>query len=67
MQIQYDPEVDVLTIRLRDGKQQETDEVSPGMIVDFDAQGLPLSIEILNATRVLNREKLELPFTVIVG
>ena len=67
MQIQYDPEVDVLTIRLRDGEQFETDEVSPGMIVDFDDQGLPLSIEIMNATYLLNREKLELPFTVSVG
>jgi uncharacterized protein YuzE len=67
MQIAYDPEVDVLTIRLRDGEQAETDEVTPGMIVDFDQQGLPLSIEIVNATRLLNREKLELPFVVTVG
>lgn len=67
MQINYDPEVDVLTIHLREGEQFGTDEVAPGMIVDFDDQGLPLAIEILNATRVLNREKLELPFAVTVG
>jgi uncharacterized protein YuzE len=67
MQINYDPEVDVLTVRLREREQFGTDEVAPGMIVDFDDQGLPLVIEILNATRVLNREKLELPFAVTVG
>ena len=68
MQIQYDPQVDVLTIRLRNGKPEESDEVSPGMIVDYDLEGLPLSIEILNAQRVLSPDrKLELPFEVTVG
>jgi uncharacterized protein YuzE len=68
MQIQYDPSVDVLMIRLRDGKVSESDEVAPGMIVDFDANGVPLAIEILNAERVLSPDhKLELPFQLSVG
>ncbi len=68
MQIQYDPGVDVLMIRLRDGKVEESDEVAPGMIVDFDADGRPLSIEILNAQRLLSPDaKLELPLLVTVG
>ena len=68
MQIQYDPSVDVLVIRLRDGKVSESDEVAPGMIVDFDEDGSPLAIEILNAERVLSPDhKLELPFQMSVG
>ncbi len=67
MQIHYDPTVDVLTIRLREGQIAESDEVAPGMIVDFDAERLPLAIEILNAHRVLSRDgklTLELPLNI---
>lgn len=68
MQIQYDPSVDVLVIKLRDGKPDESDEVAPGMIVDFDMDGKPLAIEILNAQRLISPDnKLELPFQLSVG
>jgi uncharacterized protein YuzE len=68
MQIQYDPAVDVLVIQLRAGKPDESDEVAPGMIVDFDEEGRPLAIEILNARRLFNSDqKLELPFQLTVG
>jgi uncharacterized protein YuzE len=68
MQIRYDPEVDVLVIHLREGRPEESDEVAPGMIVDFDEQGKPLAIEILNAQRLLSPStRLELPFQVSVG
>ena len=68
MQIQYDPDVDVLVIQLREGKPDESDEVAPGMIVDFDEEGRPLAIEILNAERLLSPgHKLEMPFQVSVG
>lgn len=55
-------------IYLRDGKVNESDEVAAGMIVDFDDEGRPMSIEILNAQRLLSPEhKLELPFQLTVG
>jgi len=45
-----------------------SDEVVPGMILDYDEDGRPLSIEILNAERLLSPDhKLELPFQVSVG
>jgi uncharacterized protein YuzE len=53
MQYSYDEEVDVLDIRLRDGQIVESDEVEPGMIVDFDASGNMLAIEILHASFLL--------------
>lgn len=68
MQIEYDPEVDVVIIRLREGRIEESDQVAPGVILDMDDNGQPLAIEILNAGRLLNaNRKLELPFRMTVG
>ena len=36
MRIRYDPTVDALYIRLRDGEIEESDEVSAGVIMDYD-------------------------------
>ncbi len=56
MKIEYDASVDALVIQLRAGKYAGSDEVAPNVIMDFDEQGEPLAIEILNARRVLNLE-----------
>lgn len=68
MRIKYDPEVDVLLIRLREGKYAESDEVAPNMIVDFEEDGQPIAIEILNAKQVLGGDEtlnLEVPMTAL--
>ncbi len=39
MKVEYDAKVDVLRIRLQDGPVEESDEPSPGVILDFDAKG----------------------------
>ncbi len=70
MKLEYDPEVDVLVIRLREGQCAESDEATEGLIIDFDAEGTPLAIEILDARRVLSPDsdkKLELPFQFSFG
>jgi uncharacterized protein YuzE len=64
MKIEYDTEADVLVIVLREGEYAESDEVAPNVIMDFDTQGEPLRIEILNARQVLglqDRITLEIP------
>lgn len=53
MRIKYDKEADVIYLRFREGKIAESDEIKEGMIVDYDAKGRPLAIEILNAKDVL--------------
>ncbi len=53
MYYSYDNEVDVLDIRLRDGKIVESDEIEPGLIVDYDAEGQMLAVEILHASSLL--------------
>ncbi len=55
MKVTYDESVDILTIRLRDGDYDESEEVAEGIIVDFDRQGKPMAIEILYAASLLGQ------------
>ena len=53
MKMRYDQEADVLYLRFREGKIAESDEVKSGLIIDYDAEGRPVAIEILNAREIL--------------
>jgi uncharacterized protein YuzE len=55
MNIEYDRETDSLTINLREAKIKESDELKPGVIVDFGYDGGVVSIEILHASRVVEK------------
>ena len=50
MQPQLDKETDTLSIILRLGKVAESDEIRPGLILDYDKAGRPVSIEFLDAS-----------------
>ncbi len=50
MKVTYDPEVDVLRIVFRDVPVEESDEDKPGVILDYDAAGVVVGMEILNAS-----------------
>jgi len=51
MRVRYDREVDILYIRLTETKIEESDEERPGTIIDYDADGMIVGIEILNASK----------------
>ncbi len=53
MKARYDPEADALYIRFTDTPVTESEEVRPGFVLDFDADGRIVSIEILDASECL--------------
>ena len=57
MKMNYDPKADALYIRLRKTKIEESDEISDGIIVDYDASGKPVGIEFLSAAKLLGGRK----------
>jgi YD repeat-containing protein len=60
MKVTYDPEVDVLRIALSDAPVEESDEEKPGVVLDYDADGNVVGIEILDASkRMENPRSLE--------
>ena len=51
MRVIYDTKVDILTIILSDAPVAESDEDKPGVILDYDASGGIVSLEVLDASR----------------
>ena len=53
MKIRYDDQVDVLYVRFAGSKSVESEEVHPGIVLDFDREGRIVAIELLDAKRQL--------------
>ena len=56
MKVKYDPEVDAVFLRLTDAEIFESEEMRPGVILDFDADGKIVALEFLNATESFSAE-----------
>ena len=59
MKIKYSPDADVLIIELRSGKPKDSKDLSEGIIVHLSAKGEPLEIEVLDASRVIQKKDVE--------
>ena len=54
MKIKFDKEANVIYVRFKEGKIAESDEIKDGLIIDYDEEGNPLAIEILNAKDIIS-------------
>ena len=51
MRLHVDEQADALYLRLDDSKIIESEEVSPGVVLDFDERNQVVGIEILNLSK----------------
>ncbi len=62
MKIEYDKDVDAgyiyLVDEIKNGEAVKTIELDSNIILDFDKEGKLLGIEVLNASKVLNKDVL---------
>ena len=58
MKLKYDPEANALYVRFSAGDIVESEEVSPGVILDYDDEGHILALELLQAREKLAPEVL---------
>ncbi len=64
MQVVYDSKADILTITLRETLIVESDEDKPGVVLDYDASGNIVSMEVLDASlRVQQLTRIEYELT----
>jgi len=59
MKIASSSDVDISTIRLREGRPVDSRDPAEGVIVHLAAKGLPLEIEVLDASRVVQKKDVE--------
>ena len=55
MKVFYDPQVDILRILFSNVAIVESDEDKPGVIIDYDADGNVVGMEILDASKKMEK------------
>ena len=59
MKLHYYPDTDSLYIELSDTPGVDAREVAPGVVLDFDAEGNLVGIDIDRASRIVDLSRLE--------
>ena len=59
MKLSYDPETDSLYINLNARPSADSQEVADGVVLEVDAEGQPVGIDIQHASRTLDLSTLE--------
>jgi uncharacterized protein YuzE len=60
MKIKYSKEADIILIELREGTPNDSIDLKEGVILHLDSEGLPLEIEILDASKVVRLEEISI-------
>lgn len=67
MTFRYFPDTDMLYIALVSGVSTESEEVAPGIVLDFDDKNHVIGIEIEDASKFIDLSKLEVSALPIVN
>jgi uncharacterized protein YuzE len=59
MKFNYYPETDSLYIEFNENASSDSKEVSDGVVVDYDDEGNIVGIDIDNASKIIDLQKLE--------
>jgi uncharacterized protein YuzE len=59
MVVQYHSDTDMLYIKLADGASTESEEVAPGIVLDFDEKNQVIGIEIEDTSTFTGLSRLE--------
>ncbi len=60
MVFEYFPDSDMLVIKLADGTSTESEEIAPGVVLDFDKSNRVIGVEIEDASKFIDLSRLEL-------
>lgn len=60
MVFEYFSDTDMLYIKLADGKSTESEEIAPGVVLDFDEHNRAIGVEIEDASKLVDLSRLEL-------
>jgi uncharacterized protein YuzE len=60
MIFEYHPETDMLYIKLVEGISPESEDIAPGVVLDFDEHNRVIGIEIEDASKFIDLSRLEL-------
>ncbi len=65
MKARYDPDVDILYIRLSDAPIVDSESVEPNLVLDRDAEDNVVGIEVLWASRLAGALPMAITFEVV--
>ena len=51
MKFEFDPQADAVYLELTDAEVEESKEIQPGIIVDYDSEGRIVGIEVLYVSK----------------
>lgn len=51
MKLEFDPQADAVYLELTDAEVEESKEIQPGIIMDYDAEGRIVGIEVLYVSK----------------
>ncbi|GLI53488.1 DUF2283 domain-containing protein [Thermodesulfovibrio yellowstonii] len=58
MKIKYSSDADILLIELKEGNPVDSIDLKEGIILHLDEKGLPIEIEILDASKIVSLKEI---------